>query len=309
MHAKNLGFRDLQYAIAVADCGSISRAAEACGITQPALSERIKRIENTLGVELFERSNRRIRITPVGERLILKARSLMDEVAEMDEIISSSNVPLSGQLRVGVISSLGPYLMPLVLPRLKKKYPSLELILHEGLTDQLVPAVLSGTLDLVVASAPLHWSGLRIVKLFDEPFILAIPKEHPFAEKTKIKASELIGADMVLLEDGHCLTGQALDVCPAKQRRNQSRLQASTLETLRHMVATGAGYTLLPYLAVGAKPALRNLIRYTKLDGKQYSRSVVMACRESFSRQEDAKLLAELIVGCLPKEVRIYRSM
>ena len=309
MSAKNLGFRDLQYAIAVADSGSISRAAEVCGITQPALSERIKRIENTLGVELFERSKRRIRITPVGERLILKARSLMDEIAELDAIISSSNVPLSGQLRVGVISTLGPYLMPLVLPRLKKKYPDLELILHEGLTDQLIPAVLSGSLDLAIASAPLHWSGLRIVELFDEPFVLAVPKDHPFAAKPEIKASELNGADMVLLEDGHCLTGQALDVCPAKQRHNRSRLQASTLETLRHMVATGAGYTLLPYLAVGRKPTLTKLIRYTELDGRQYARNLVMVCRESFSRQEDAKLLAQVVVECLPEEIRTYRPI
>ena len=305
MSIRNLGFRDLQYVIAVAECGSFSRAADACAITQPALSERIKRIEVTLGVELFERSKRAFKVTPVGERLVLKARELLDDAVGIDEIVSSSHEPLSGPLRVGIITTLGPYLMPLVLPRLRKKYPKLELILHEGLTDALVATLQAGSLDVVIAAAPINTSGLDQLELFQEPFVLAVPVEHEFADREVVNARDLCGDDMVLLQDGHCLSGQALDVCPAKQRHNRNRLHAMTLETLRHMVASGAGYTLLPSLAVGEKPALTKLIRYKKLGGKQqYGRKIVLAWRHSSCRDTDIGLFADLIRECLPSEFR-----
>ncbi|MGI9292754.1 MAG: hydrogen peroxide-inducible genes activator [Pseudomonadales bacterium] len=305
MSIKNLGFRDLQYVIAVADCASFSRAADACAITQPALSERIKRIETTLGVELFERNKRALQVTPVGERLVLKARELLDEAVEIDEIVSSSHQPLTGPLRIGIIATLGPYLMPLVLPRLRRKYPQLELILHEGLTDSLLTTLHAGSLDLVIAAAPLHASGITQLDLFYEPFFLAVPREHELAQRSVVNAADLRGDNMILLEDGHCLSGQALDVCPAKQRHNRNRLHAMTLETLRHMVASGAGYTLLPSLAVGTKPPLTKLIRYIQLGGKrQYGRKIVIAYRDSFHRSEDIQLLSELICGSLPAHLK-----
>jgi LysR family hydrogen peroxide-inducible transcriptional activator len=204
---------------------------------------------------------------------------------------------------VGIIATLGPYLMPLVLPRLRKKYPNLELVLQEGLTDTLIDALQAGSLDVVVAAAPIHGSGLNQLELFDEPFVLAIPVGHELAERKEVHARDLCGDDMVLLEDGHCLSGQALDVCPAKQRRNRNRLHAMTLETLRHMVATGAGYTLLPSLAVGRKPPLTNLIRYKPLAGKRkYGRQIVLVWRQSYRREADITLFADLTCACLPPE-------
>jgi len=301
MGVTNLGFRDFKYVIAVAECGSVSRAAEACAITQPALSERIKRIETTLGIDLFERTNRAIRVTTTGERFVRKARQLLDEAVEIDELVSSSCEPLSGPLRVGVIATLGPYLMPHLLPKLRKQYPDLELILHEGLTDALLAKLQSGSLDMLIAAAPLHATGIDLLELFHEPFLLAVPIEHAMADKKVVNASDLCGDEMVLLEDGHCLSGQALDVCPARQRRNRKRLQASTLETLRHMVATGSGYTLLPSLAVGRKPALAKLIRYRELGGKhQYGRQIVLAWRKSFTRSQDIDHLTTLVRKALP---------
>jgi len=306
MGVQNLGFRDLKYVIAVAESSSISRAAEACGITQPALSERIKRIEATLGVELFERSRRVIKMTPVGERLVRKARELLDETADFDEIISTSHEPLGGQLRVGVITTLGPYLMPLLLPRLRKAHPNLELILHEGLTDTLISTLQAGSLDLVIAAAPIGVTGLDEANLFDEPFVLAVPADHDLATRKTVAASDLCGNDMVLLQDGHCLTGQALDICPAKQRQSRNRLHATTLETLRHMVATGAGYTLLPALAVGGNPPLEDLIRYRNLGGKrQYGRKIVLTWRHSFGRQKDIDLFSDLIRRSVPAKYRL----
>jgi len=296
MTIRNLSFRDLQYVIAVAECASISRAADACAITQPALSERIKRIETNLGVTLFERNKRALKVTPVGERLVLKARELLDDANEIDVIVSSANEPLAGPLRIGIIATLGPYLMPLVLPQLRRKYPNLELTLQENLTDPLIAALQAGSLDAVIAAAPLHTSGIKQAELFYEPFVLAVPIDHEMANRSSVDAKELRGDEMVLLEDGHCLSGQALDVCPVKQRRSRNRLHAMTLETLRHMVATGAGYTLLPSLAVGSKPPLTKLIRYIELGGKQqYGRKIVIAWRHSFSRDDSIRLLAELI--------------
>jgi len=305
MSIRNLGFRDLQYIVAVAEYGSVSRAAEACAITQPALSERIKRIESTLDVELFERNTRALTVTPVGERLVHKARELLDDAAHIDEIVSSSREPLTGPFRVGIIATLGPYLIPLVLPRLRKRFPNLELILHEGLTEALLASLQAGSLDVVIAAAPLPVSGIDQLDLFYEPFILAIPVEHQLAKRKVVNATDLRGDDMVLLDDGHCLSAQALDVCPAKQRRNRNRLHAMSLETLRHMVAAGAGYSLMPSLAVGAKPPLTKLIHYKTLGGKQqYGRQIVVAARRSYSRHADVDLIVELIRECLPPELR-----
>ncbi len=301
MSTVNLGFRDLKYVVAVAECGSVSRAADACAITQPALSERIKRIETTLGVALFERNKRAIRVTVAGERFVLKARQLLDEAAEIDELVSATQAPLSTPLHVGVIATLGPYLMPHVLPPLRKQYPGLELVLQEGLTDALLDNLQAGSLDVVIAAAPLNASGIEQLELFHEPFVLAVPLNHVFADKKTVDASDLCGDDMVLLEDGHCLSGQALDVCPAKQRQNRKRLHAMTLETLRHMVAAGAGYTLLPKLAVGSKPSLTKLIRYRNLGGKrQYGRMIVIAWRRSYARDNDIRHLARLIRSSIP---------
>lgn len=305
MSVRNLGFRDLQYLIAIAELGSFSRAAEACAITQPALSERIKRIESDLSVEIFERNKRGVRVTPVGQSVVLKARELLDGASQIDDIVSSAHLPLSGPFRVGIIVTLGPYLMPLILPRLRQHYPNLELILQEGLTESLIAALQSGSLDVVIAAAPLNAPSIKQLELFFEPFILAIPIEHEMAKRKTVNAQDLCGDDMILLHDGHCLSGQALDVCPTKQRHNHNRLHAMTLETLRHMVASGAGYTLLPSLAVGTKPPLTKLIRYMHLDEKQqYGRKIVMAWRQTFSRETDVEHLASLIRECLPAELK-----
>jgi len=275
MSIRNLGFRDLQYVVAVAEHQSFSRAAEACAITQPALSERIKRIEFTLDVELFERTKRSLTVTAVGERLVARARALLQDAVEIDGMLTAS-----------------------------REYPAVELILREGLTEPLLATLQAGDLDVVIAAAPLHAPGMTQLALFDEPFVLAVPIEHPLAQRPVVHATDLRGDEMVLLDDGHCLSGQALDVCPAKQRHNQNRLHAMSLETLRHMVAAGAGYSLMPALAVGRKPALSKLIRYKKLGGKrQYGRKLVLAWRKSFSRDADVRLLATLIRACLPTEM------
>lgn len=306
MSIRNLGFRDLQYLIAVAELNSFSRAAEACGITQPALSERIKRIESDLSVEIFERNKRGAKVTQIGRQVVHKARLLLDEANEIDDIVSSAQQPLAGPFRVGIIATLGPYLMPMILIRLRRTYPDLQLTLHEGLTDSLLDTLQSGSLDVVIAAAPLNATGIQQLELFYEPFELAIPVDHAMANRKAIYAKDLHGEEMVLLHDGHCLSGQALAICPARQRQNRNRLHAMTLETLRHMVASGAGYTLMPALAVGTRPPLSKLIRYMPISGKrQYGRQIVMVWRQTFARETDINCFAELIRKCLPSELNL----
>jgi len=304
MSAKSLSFRDLQCVIAICDNGTISKAADACAITQPSLSERVKRIESMLGVELFERNKRSLRTTAAGDALAVKARELLDGVGKIDEALAASHQPLTGTLKVGIISTLGPYLMPYILPQLRRQYPKLELIIHEDLTEALMTTLKSGSLDIVIAAAPLHTLNIKEIPLFHEPFCLAISKSHKMAEQVSISAADLDGKDMVLLQDGHCLSDQALDICPAKRRTNKNRLHSMSLETLRHMVAAGAGYTLLPSLSVGKNPMLAKLIRYQKLAGtRQYGRKIVLAHRKSFGRQSDIALFAQLIRENLPDSV------
>jgi LysR family hydrogen peroxide-inducible transcriptional activator len=302
MGAQNLSFRDLQCIVAVAERGSFSRAADACAITQPALSERVKRVEALLGVELFERNKRATRITPAGEALLDKARELLDGADAIDELIAAADAPLTGRLRVGFIATLGPYLVPHLLARLQQDYPALELVLQEGLTDELLANLQAGSLDLLLSAMPLSEPGIAQKPLFHEPFWLALPVSHPLTKRRRLSAADLRGEDMVLLEDGHCLSDQALDICSASRRSNRNRLHATSLETLRHMVAAGAGYTLLPHLAVGDKPALADLISYRRLDRKSnYGRTIGVSWRQTSSRARDAALLAQLIRDCLPE--------
>ncbi len=309
MSARNLSFRDLQCVVAICDSGTISKAAVACAITQPSLSERVRRIEAMLGVELFERNKRSLRITAAGEALTTKARELLDEVGQIDELIAASHKPLTGTLRIGVISTLGPYLMPHILPRLRQQYPALDLIIREDLTDALMTTLKGGSLDMVIAAAPLDAPNVKEVSLFHEPFYLAISKLHKMAGQVSVSASDLDGKDMVLLEDGHCLSDQALDICPAKRRTNKNRLHSMSLETLRHMVAAGTGYTLLPSLSVGKKPLLGKLISYQKLAGtRQYGRRIVLAHRKSFGRETDIQLFAQLLRDSLPDTVEAIQG-
>jgi LysR family hydrogen peroxide-inducible transcriptional activator len=301
MSIRNLGFRDLRYIVAIADLGTFGRAAEACHISQPALSERIKRIEESLDILLFERSKSKTLITSQGRILADHARSLLAQVDLIDDELRQQRPPLQTTLKLGIIATLGPYLMPLLLPTLRARFHELELIINEGLTEPLLDKLIEGDLDLLIAAAPLVRNGLRVDSLFNEPFLLALPQEHPLNRRKNIYAKDLNGKDMVLLEDGHCLSGQALSVCGARQRKNPNRLHAMTLETLKHMVATGAGYTLLPELAVPRVDPLGNLVTYKRLADKESpGRHIVMATRANDKRRADFESLGRVLKEVVP---------
>src|SRR6476646_2671707 len=213
MNISWLTLRDLEYLVSVADHEHFGKAAAACHVSQPALSARIRKVEDIVGVQLFERSNRSVAITPHGRAVVDQARVVLEEAQKIAEITGKVQRPLGGSLRLGLIATVGPYLMPHVLPVLRKAYPKLELYLREGLTEQLLGELKAGQLDAVIASDTFSDSTLRVLPLFFESFVLAVLRGDPRSSKPKISGRDLRGEEMILLEDGHCLRDQTLDIC------------------------------------------------------------------------------------------------
>jgi LysR family transcriptional regulator, hydrogen peroxide-inducible genes activator len=304
MNISWLTLRDLQYLVAVADHAHFGRAAAACNVSQPALSAQIRKIEDVLGVQLFERTNRRVTITPSGKAVADQARIVLEEAAKITGITRSAQEPLSGSLRLGAIATVGPYLLPHLLAPLRKQYPKLDLFLREGMTEQLLGELRTGQLDAVIASNTFVDPTLRVIPLFFEPFVLATPRAHKLATKEHIDRRDLNGERMILLEDGHCLRDQTLDLCPANRRGHIRQFHATSLETLRHLVATGFGYTLIPALAVSEDKMLKPLISYRRFEDKGVGRTIILAYRNRFGRMADIDALANFIRENLPREAR-----
>ena len=290
-----LTLRDLQYLVAVADHQHFGNAAAACHVSQPALSAQIRKIEDTLGVQIFDRSNRRVAITPEGQPIAAQARVVLEEAYKIADLTGSGRSPLSGSLRLGAIATVGPYLMPHLLAPLRKAYPKLNLFLREGLTDELLSELKAGHLDAVIASDTFQDASLRTIPLFFEPFVLAAPRTHQLASKQRLTRRDLDSEQMILLEDGHCLRDQTLNLCPANRRGATRQYHATSLETLRHLVAIGTGYTLIPQLAVQNDAQLKSLIRYREFDDPAVGRNVILVCRNRFGRMADIDALAQFI--------------
>jgi LysR family hydrogen peroxide-inducible transcriptional activator len=309
MNVSWLSLRDLQYLVAVADHEHFGHAAAACNVSQPALSAQIRKIEDLLGVQLFERTNRRVTITPAGEAVANQARVVLEEAAKIGELTGSPREPLSGTLRLGAIATVGPYLMPYLLAPLRKAYPRLQLFLREGLTDQLLGELRAGQLDAVIASDTFDDPALRVIPLYFEPFLLAVPRDHKLASKERVDRRDLNSEHMILLEDGHCLRDQTLDLRPANRRGHIRQFHATSLETLRHLVATGSGYTLMPVLAVRDEKPLKPLIRYRSFDDERLGRQIILTCRKRFGRMADINALAELIRQNVPRRGLIRTAL
>ena len=260
-----MNLRDLRYVVALADCRHFGRAAEASFVSQPTLSTQIKKFEDELGVAIFERSPRNIMLTDVGETIVARARILLREADEIKAIAKRAKDPESGVIRLGLFPTLGPYLLPHVMPQLVARFPKLEILLYEDKTDVILAKLKNGDLDAGVLALPLPDDAFHAEFLFEEDFVLALPREHALtnvgSKKTKqkptLKLEDLNDAALLLLEDGHCLRDQALDVCQMSGAREHQGYRATSLETLRHMVASNAGITLMPALSVHP-PALQS---------------------------------------------------
>lgn len=245
----DIKLKDLRYLVAVADTGHFGKAAARCFVSQPTLSAQLRKLEEYLGVDLIERQPRQALLTPAGVEVVARARRIVEASDEVVEIALSHRDPLAGRLRIAFLPTIGPYLLPFVVQRLHKALPRLELMLHEHQTEPMLERLRAGDLDMGVLALPVELDGLHAEPLYDEPFVVAMPTAHPLAERKQLRAEDLRGATLLLLEEGHCLRDQALEVCSRVPVREKQDFRGTSLETLRQMVAADAGITLLPELA------------------------------------------------------------
>jgi LysR family hydrogen peroxide-inducible transcriptional activator len=245
----DLKLKDLRYLVAVADLRHFGRAAARCFVSQPTLSAQLKKLEQSLGVQLIERAPNNVSLTPSGEEIVARARRIIEASDEVVTLARSQRDPLAGRLSVALLPTIGPYLLPRVAPLIRKTLPRLQLRLYEYTTAAMLERLHAGGLDVGILALPVEMQGLESCELYREPFLVALPERHPLAAHDTVRIADLKGETLLLLEDGHCLRDQALEVCSRVGVREQQDFRATSLETLRQMVATGAGITLLPELA------------------------------------------------------------
>jgi LysR family hydrogen peroxide-inducible transcriptional activator len=245
-----MNLKDLKYLVALADTGHFGRAAERTFVSQPTLSAQLKKLEDYLGVKLVERQPKNVQLTEVGRQIVVRARRMLIEEEEIVELARSNTDPLSGRLKLALIPTIGPYLLPRVMPRIRKALPHLALMLYEHQTEPLLKRLRDGEIDVGILALPAALEGLDSRSLYSEAFMVALPNHHPLGQKSSIKVPDLKGQTLLLLEDGHCLRDQALEVCSRVDVREAEDFRATSLETLRQMVIAGLGITLMPELAV-----------------------------------------------------------
>ena len=295
-----MNLRDLRYLVALAEHKHFGRAAEACFVSQPTLSTQIKKIEDELGVTLVERTPRRVLLTEVGVEIAQRAREVLNEVEQIRSIARRTRDPESGTVRLGIFPTLAPYLLPHVVPRLRERFPKLELLLTEEKTEVLLRLLREGKLDAAIMALPLHEDSLHAEFLFEEPFVLAVPGQHALAARTQLKLDELGTLKLLLLEEGHCLRDQALEVCHSTGAAERSGFRATSLETLRQMVAANVGITLLPILAVRPPVACAPDVHLLGFSDHAPSRRIAMVWRKSTAMGAFLKRLGEVIKDLPP---------
>src|SRR5215813_12286210 len=245
----DIKLKDLRYLVAVADTRHFGRAAEKCFVSQPTLSAQLKKLEDYLGVQLIERQPKNVTLTEAGEQIVERARRMLEASEEIMTLAHAHRDPLAGKLRLALLPTIGPYLLPRVSQVMRKALPRLELRLYEYQTGQMLEKLEAGDLDLGILALPVDAQGLETRELYTEPFMVAVPDQHRLAKRETVRVDDLEGETLLLLEDGHCLRDQALEVCSRVGTQEKQDFRATSLETLRQMVATGAGVTLLPDLA------------------------------------------------------------
>ena len=294
-----MNLQDLKYLAAVADHRHFGRAAESCHVSQPTLSSQIKKLEEELGVTLLERTNKRVDLTPVGAQILVHARAALAETAQMEAVARAARDPLTGPLKLGVIPTLAPYLMPLILKPLKQGYPGLTIELWEDQTRALIENLRNHRLDAALLATPPESPEITEIALFEEPLLAVLPLEHRCAGAPKVDEAELTD-ELLVLAEGHCLSNQALAACHAKTSGLRNSMQAATLETLVNLVAAGYGATLIPALAAGSfcqrEVVLLPLAGHT-------ARTIRLASRPAFPRPQALRALEKVIRAAVSGEV------
>ena len=301
---------ELRYIVAVARERHFGRAAQSCFVSQPTLSVAIKKLEDELGVTLFERGPGEVSVTPVGQRVVEQAQRVLEEAAHLKAIASTGRDPLAGTLRLGAIYTIGPYLLPKLIPILRKTAPAMQLLIQENFTHRLAEMLKQGEVDVILVALPFSEPGVVTRVVYDEPFLVALPQGHPLERRKHIAADELAKESLLLLGAGHCFRDQVLDLCSRVQRSNRGALaktlEGGSLETIRQMVASGVGITVLPSTSVSTTDSASELIKVRPFARPVPDRRVVLAWRKSFPRPQAIEALRQAILACdLPQVTKI----
>lgn len=290
-----MNLRDLEYLVAVDELRHFHRAAKRCFVSQPTLSGQLKKLEQELGLQLVERSSRQVVMTDAGSRLADQARRVLLEAREIKHLAQTFQDLTKGELQVGLIPTVAPYLLPRVMPLMKQYYPGLKLWLHEYRTAVLLEKLHRGDLDLLILALPVDTDEFAELLVFNEPFWLAMPRAQALAARDVLNTASLRNQELLLLEEGHCLRGQALDVCYRTGAHEHGGFHATSLETLRHMVGEGMGMTLMPTLAVPARRKKTDLVQYRPFRRPMPSRQIGVLYRKNHYRQSVFQQIATLI--------------
>jgi LysR family hydrogen peroxide-inducible transcriptional activator len=302
---------ELRYLIAVADLQHFGHAAERCHVSQPSLSGQLRRLEETLGVSLIERTTRFVALTPLGERIVAHARRILEEADRIMQLARHCHGTLTGDLRLGVISTLGPYILPRFLSGLHQNFPNLRLVLREDLIANLLAALEAYALDVVLIALPDHDGAAPVMPLFVEPFCLVCPSGHRFSKQPVVTDRDLAQERLLLLDEGHCLRDQALAACGNQlhdQTTPRDDVRATSLETICEMIAAGFGCALVPAMAVPRLTARDERLAVRPVRGSRAHRRVGLRWRDSFPRSEDLEALGRLIQDQLPDSVTPIRA-
>ncbi|MDO8651426.1 MAG: hydrogen peroxide-inducible genes activator [Undibacterium sp.] len=295
---------ELKYIVAVARHKHFGHAAEACFVAQPTLSVAIKKLEDELGVTIFERGGTEVSTTPLGAQIVAQAERVLEQTAAIKEIAKQNKDPLAGPFRLGVIYTIAPYLLPALVKTMIKTVPQMPLVLQENFTVKLMELLRQGELDAAIMALPLPDQGMMVQALYDEPFVVAMPKDHAWAERSSVSAQELKSETMLLLGNGHCFRDQVLEVCPEMARFSTAgdgitrTFEGSSLETIRHMVASGIGITVLPMASISNLDAKDGMLRCIPFSAPVPDRRVVIAWRKSFTRQAAIEAIRQAVLNC-----------
>jgi len=302
-----MNLRDLKYIIAVADTNHFGRAAQRCFVSQPTLSGQIKKLEQELGVAIFERTNRAVKVTPIGEEILIHARQMMEQAEAIVQLAQAHRDPMAGPLRVGAIPTLSPYLMPLILMPLRQKHRQMKLVLAEETTDTRVNRLHNHEIDAALLTTVADADDFESIALFDEPFWIAHSSNHPFYLQDSITRADLDNTELLLLSEGHCLAQQVMDLCHIRERNtsgDMADLRASSLETLLQLVAAGFGSTLVPALAIGGSWSSGSGVVARELEFEDAHRRISIVFRKSFPRKQALRAFADIIWHNLPNTVQ-----
>ena len=295
---------ELRYIVAVANELHFGRAAKKCFVSQPTLSVAVKNIEEELGVTIFERHPHEVSITPIGKSIIKQAELILNETNNLKEIARQNKDELSGELKLGVIYTIGPYLLPKLIPVINKQKSELILIIEENFTENLSTRLKAGDIDIAILANPFEQLGICTEVLYQEPFMVALPVNHPLTKKKKLKASDLSDDTMLLLKSGNCFRDQVVKLCPScisppsEDQQIQKTLESSSIETIRQMVATGVGITILPGLSIDTQTGLNTMLEYRPFARPAPYREIIIAYRKSFPGMKAVELIKKSIANC-----------